>query len=199
MTLTLRPLRAEDYRDAARIFFCAVHDGTRHAYTLQERRAWAGDSIDLPRWQTRLASLTGFVAVENAEPVGFMAMIPGGHLDLAFVLPSCAGRGIGRALLDAVEAQARALGRPEEGAHARHRILAYARLLPAEAAQAVDGHLARVVQAAHVAGLVPHRLQSQLLRVRDAHVARHQPCRVARRRLLYARHDWRPHWTRLHR
>ena len=41
MTLTLRPLRAEDSRDAARIFFCAVHDGTRHAYTLQEGPATA--------------------------------------------------------------------------------------------------------------------------------------------------------------
>ncbi|MGR3479719.1 GNAT family N-acetyltransferase [Salipiger marinus] len=118
MTLTLRPLRAEDSRDAARIFFCAVHDGTRHAYTLQERRAWAGDSIDLPRWQTRLASLTGFVAEENAEPVGFMAIDLTGYVDLAFVLPSASGRGVGSLLLAAVEHWARGKGTARITTHA---------------------------------------------------------------------------------
>ena len=118
MTLTLRPLRAEDYRDAARIFFCAVHDGTRHAYTLQERRAWAGDSIDLPRWQTRLATLTGFVAEERAEPVGFMTIDLTGHVDLAFVLPSASGRGVGSLLLAAVEDWARGKGTARLATHA---------------------------------------------------------------------------------
>lgn len=103
MTIEIRPLCAEDFRDVGRIFFCAVHEGTRHAYTLEQRRAWAGDTIDLSRWKDRLTTLAGFIAEEDGDPVGFMTIDRTGYVDLAFVLPSAAGKGVGGSLLNAVE------------------------------------------------------------------------------------------------
>ncbi len=103
MTVEIRPLRAEDFADAGRIFFCAIHEGTRHVYTREQRRAWAGETIDLRGWEDRLSGLTGFIAEENGEPVGFMTIDRTGYVDLAFVLPSAAGKGTGSALLSAVE------------------------------------------------------------------------------------------------
>jgi len=103
MTTVIRPLCAEDFPHVGRIYFCAVHEGTRHAYTLEQRRAWGGDLINLGDWKDYLKDLNGFVAEEENEPVGFMTIDETGYVDLAFVLPSTSGRGIGGGLLTAVE------------------------------------------------------------------------------------------------
>lgn len=68
-----------------------------------KRRAWGGSTINLDDWKDSLKDLTGFVAEEDGEPTGFMTIDKTGYVDLAFVLPSAAGRGIGGALLTAVE------------------------------------------------------------------------------------------------
>ncbi|WP_157968846.1 GNAT family N-acetyltransferase [Tropicimonas sp. IMCC34011] len=106
MDVRIRPLAPADYADAGRIFFCAIHEGTRAHYTSEQRRAWAGDTIDLDHWKARLATQTGFVAVEGGETVGLMTIDGDGLVDLAFVMPSCAGKGVGRTLLKACEAWA---------------------------------------------------------------------------------------------
>ncbi|MDT0683998.1 GNAT family N-acetyltransferase [Roseicyclus sp. F158] len=106
MDVRIRPLAPDDYYDAGRIFFCAIHDGTRAHYTSEQRRAWAGDTIDLDHWKARMAAQEGFVAVEGEETVGLMTIDGDGLVDLAFVMPSCAGKGIGRHLLKACEAWA---------------------------------------------------------------------------------------------
>lgn len=103
MVTNIRPLRAEDFPDVGRIFFCAIHEGTRHVYTLDQRRAWAGDTVNLAGWKDRVKDLSGFIAEEGGEAVGFMTIDQTGYVDLAFVLPSAAGRGIGGALLMAAE------------------------------------------------------------------------------------------------
>ncbi|RJE80011.1 GNAT family N-acetyltransferase [Paracoccus sp. JM45] len=103
MIIEMRAIRPEDYFDVSRIFFCAVHEGTSHAYSVAERRAWGGDTIDLPRWKERLITLTGFIAEMDGEPVGFISVNPLGYIDLAFVLPSAAGKGVGGALLEKAE------------------------------------------------------------------------------------------------
>lgn len=107
--ISIRPLAADDGPHLARIFFCAVYDGTRAHYTFNQRRAWAGDAIEAARWQ-EAAEMTGFVAQIDDEPVGFMTIDDAGHIEFAFVLPSVAGTGIGRKLYEAVEAKARAAG-----------------------------------------------------------------------------------------
>lgn len=110
MEICIRPLADDDYAAAARIFFCAVHEGTRSAYTYPQRLAWGGQAIDLDRWQARIKTLTGFVAEQDGEPVGFMTIDASGYVDLAFVLPSAMGQGVGKALLAAVEAWAKENG-----------------------------------------------------------------------------------------
>ena len=108
--MKIRPLVPGDYSHAGRIFFCAVHEGTRTVYSLRQRLAWAGESIDLAWWRARMAGMQGFVAEAEGEPVGFMTIDAAGYVDLAFVLPSCARRGVGARLLGAVEDWARARG-----------------------------------------------------------------------------------------
>lgn len=103
MIVETRHIRPEDYVDVGRIFFCAVHEGTNHVYSLAQRTAWGGLTIDLPRWKERLTTLSGFVAEVDGEPVGFITVDPTGYIELAFVLPSAAGKGVGSALLARAE------------------------------------------------------------------------------------------------
>ncbi|MBT9382239.1 GNAT family N-acetyltransferase [Pseudooceanicola sp. CBS1P-1] len=114
MSLLIRPMTVSDHAAVARIFFCAVHEGTRAAYSAAQRRAWAGETIDLPAWQRRLEGMTGFVATRDEEPVGVLTLDAiadaQAHVDLAFVLPSQAGKGIGGQLLRRAEAWARSGG-----------------------------------------------------------------------------------------
>jgi putative acetyltransferase len=106
----IRPLVPEDYAAVGRIFFCAVHEGTRGAYSYEERLAWGGETIDLDRWKTRVETLNGFIAETAREPVGCMTIDPTGYVELAYVLPSATGRGVGRALLNAAERWAKDKG-----------------------------------------------------------------------------------------
>ncbi len=114
----IRPLAPADYPDAARIYFCAIHEGTRGVYTLEQRRAWGGDTINLDRWKARFAQITGFMAEVHGEPVGFMTIDETGYIDLAFVLPSVAGKGVGGTLLKAVERWASTQAAPRLTTHA---------------------------------------------------------------------------------
>ncbi|MEH7829583.1 GNAT family N-acetyltransferase [Gemmobacter denitrificans] len=108
--IDIRPLAADDYPAVGRIFFCAIHEGTRAAYDAAQRLAWAGETIDLDRWKARVAALTGFVAECKGEPVGFITIDRSGYVDLAFVLPSTGRSGIGGRLLGAAADWANAHG-----------------------------------------------------------------------------------------
>lgn len=93
--LTIRPLRAEDGPEAARVFFDAVREGTRGHYAEAQRRAWAGESPGPESWRDRLWGVEGFAAEEDGRLVGFMTINAAGFIDLAFVAPSALGRGVG--------------------------------------------------------------------------------------------------------
>src|SRR5690606_35721873 len=76
----IRPLLPEDFPHAGRIFFCAVHEGTRNVYSPEQRLAWGGATIDLGRWRERIRGIAGFVAEVAGEPVGFMTLDGDGHV-----------------------------------------------------------------------------------------------------------------------
>ncbi len=106
----IRAFRDDDAAAVARIFFDAVHEGTRDHYTAEQRRAWAGDKPNPTRWLERLRIMIVFVAEMAGELVGFMTIDADGFVDLAFVSPSVSGSGVGWRLYLEVEKKARLLG-----------------------------------------------------------------------------------------
>lgn len=105
MSPTIRAYEPQDAEALARIFFRAVHLGTADHYTARERSAWAPQQPDAATWAHRLEGLITCVAVEGGAAVGFMSVRADGYLDLAFVDPNHAGRGVGRAVLAALESR----------------------------------------------------------------------------------------------
>lgn len=110
MQITTRPLLVDDSRAVARIFFDAVHVGTKDLYDADQRLAWGGDAPDPELWRHRITHLIGYVAEIDGTPAGFMTIDGAGLIDFAFVAPSASGKGVGRALYEAVENRARSLG-----------------------------------------------------------------------------------------
>lgn len=109
---SIRDYAPEDAAATARIFHQAVRDGAAGFYTLEQRRAWSPAPPDIGEWRERLAGQQAWVAVVDDAPVGFMTLAEQGYIDLAFVAPAQAGRGVGRALYERVEQAAIAVGAP---------------------------------------------------------------------------------------
>ena len=109
--LTVRPLEQRDLDATADLFHRAVHQGAAHHYTAEQRRAWAPQIPDSTAWATRLNGQTAFVAHADNALAGFMTLTADGVVDLAFVDPQWARRGIGGRLHDAIldAAQSRGL------------------------------------------------------------------------------------------
>ena len=110
MSLTIRPYQPQDAAALAGIFYHAVHQGAARHYTARERRAWAPRQPDATTWARRLDGLLTHVAVRGDCALGFMSADPGGYLDLAFVDPDHAGRGVGRSVLASLESKMRETG-----------------------------------------------------------------------------------------
>lgn len=95
MQISTRPLAPEDGEVAASIFFDAVHNGTADAYSIEQRKAWAGSAPNPIVWQHKFENPAGFAADIDGSMVGFMTLDADGYIDLAFVRADLSGRGIG--------------------------------------------------------------------------------------------------------
>lgn len=104
--VTVRPYAPSDAEAAAQVFFTAVREGARGAYSAEQRAAWAPEPPQGAAWRERLAGQHVVVAERDGALVGFMTL-QGGHLDLAYVAPDEMGRGTAGLLYDAVLAEAR--------------------------------------------------------------------------------------------
>lgn len=79
-------------------------------YSPEQIAAWASDEIDEAAWEGRFAGRFVAVAEWDGQLAGFAELEPDGHLDRFYVSADHQRRGVGRALLDAVEEEARRLG-----------------------------------------------------------------------------------------
>ena len=107
-------------RDAdmlALVFHAAVRDGPS-PYSDSQRQAWSPEPRSGAPWSARLAALETAVAEEDGALLGFMSLEPPDYIDLAFILPEARGRGLFRALYDAIEARAIDLGAARLRVHA---------------------------------------------------------------------------------
>ena len=105
----LRPYLAADAPVCAAIFRAAIDELTVDYYGESQREAWATRSDDVAAFGARLAGALTLVATIDGGPVGF-ASLKDDVVDMLFVAPAAARRGIGTTLLDALSKLAAARG-----------------------------------------------------------------------------------------
>ena len=99
----LRPLLPADIPVLAAIFVAAVEELTADDYSEAQQEAWAAAAEDEEGFGNKLANELTLIATLQNAPVGFASLKGSNHIDMLYVHPSVAGRGIGALLCDALE------------------------------------------------------------------------------------------------
>lgn len=111
-TFTLREAQPHEFADLRALYNAAVHQLASRHYSAAQCAAWAPAQYDAEAWQHRLAANPPWVACTDGIIAGFIDLHPDGLIDLCFVHPQFAGRGIGSRLLQHVLRQAEAKALP---------------------------------------------------------------------------------------
>ena len=105
--LHIRPLRRDDLPALARLFHETVRRVNRRDYPAPKLRAWSPQVRPPAFWHRRLDGQLGFAAMVKRKLVGFASLAQEGEIDLLYVHRKRQGRGVGRALVERLTAEAR--------------------------------------------------------------------------------------------
>lgn len=106
----LRPMLPTDGPALAAIFGASIDELTAEDYDEDQRAAWMATAEDEAGFANRLGAMLTLVATVEGAPAGFASLKDNRHLDMLFVDPALAGRGVGTLLVDACEKLAGARG-----------------------------------------------------------------------------------------
>lgn len=110
LTPALRPMLPTDGPALAAIFRAAIEELTGEDYSPLQQDAWMMAADDEAGFAKRLSDALTLIATIDKQPVGFAALKDNAHIDMLYVDPRAAGRGIATALADALETLAAARG-----------------------------------------------------------------------------------------
>jgi putative acetyltransferase len=105
--MQLRIFRPADAEAIVALFRDTIRRVNCRDYSAEQILVWAPDEIDVERWRRRLLSHFTVVAELAGAIVGFGNLAENGHVDCFYVHADHQGQGIGRALLNALEDEAR--------------------------------------------------------------------------------------------
>ena len=108
-SVSLRPYLPTDAERCAAIFRASVEGLAIEDYSAEQCAAWAARADD-PDFPKRLAGGLTLMALVDGEPVGFVSLKGADTIDLLYVDPDFARRGVATALLDALVRLAAARG-----------------------------------------------------------------------------------------
>ena len=108
--MRLRAYRSDDLDAVVALFTASIHGLAAAHYDAAQRTAWAPEPPDSEGWRQRLANLRVVVAEEGDRLCGFCGWEDDGHIDLLFVAPGYAGRGVAKSLFDHAAAALAAQG-----------------------------------------------------------------------------------------
>ncbi len=106
----LRPFLLSDTPLLAEILRASIAELTSDDYTEAQQAAWMASASDEAAFGERLTGELTLVATIEGAAVGFAALTGGDVIDMLYVHPAVAGRGIGAQLCDAIEKLAAARG-----------------------------------------------------------------------------------------
>lgn len=108
--VSLRPYLPSDARRCVEIFRSSIEELAADDYDADQREAWASAADDEAAFAARLGAMLTLVAVIDGAAAGFGSLKGGDVIELVYVDPDFAGRGAGRALIDALARLAAARG-----------------------------------------------------------------------------------------
>lgn len=108
--IEIRPFAPDMAHACAQLMHEAVHFGASAHYSKAELIAWSPEPMSEADFARRLAGQIALTAWGGEHLLGFMAMEPDGHLDLAYVTPTARGTGVADQLLARIVDEAHARG-----------------------------------------------------------------------------------------
>ncbi len=108
--IALRPYVPADLRRCAQIFRAGVEELAAEDYDADQREAWASTADDEDAFAARFAGALALIATVDGAIAGFGALKGGEAIDMLYVDPEFARRGVGSALVDALTRLASARG-----------------------------------------------------------------------------------------
>jgi putative acetyltransferase len=99
----LRPFLPADAPLLAEIFRASIAELAADDYTMAQQEAWAAAADDEGAFAARLAGELTLVATIDGAPIGFAALKGADQIDMLYVHPALAGRGVGAMLCEALE------------------------------------------------------------------------------------------------
>ncbi|KQR08658.1 hypothetical protein ASF78_19400 [Cellulomonas sp. Leaf334] len=114
----LRDYDESDGPATLEVFRRAIRRTAARDYTPEQVAAWASDDIDPDGWAARRRSARTRVAEVDGRVAGFTDVDERGYVDMLFVDPAVARRGVATALLGWATATAQELGATELSTHA---------------------------------------------------------------------------------
>jgi putative acetyltransferase len=121
----LRPFLPSDTALLAEIFRASISELTTEDYNEAQQAAWMASAGDEAAFGARLAGELTLVATVDGAPVGFAALKGNDTIDMLYVHPAVAGRGVGAQLCDALEKLAQARGAKKLSADASDTALGF--------------------------------------------------------------------------
>ena len=113
MSVALRPYLAADAPRCAAIFRASIEEIASEDYSEAQCAAWAERADDEAGFGKGLAGMLTLLATEDGEIAGFASLKGDSHVEMLFVDPAYARRGVATVLLEALTKLARARGAKE--------------------------------------------------------------------------------------
>ena len=108
--MQIRVFRVGEEPALRALLHASVHQLAAGHYSRAQCEAWAPADFDAERWAAQIRRNRPWVAEDAGGLLGFADLQADGHIDLLFVAPAAARRGVGSARLQFVIAQARQQG-----------------------------------------------------------------------------------------
>jgi putative acetyltransferase len=108
--VALRPYVPADTKRCAEIFRSSIEELTAEDYSDEQRESWAARADDEQAFGVRLAEALTLLAMIDGVIAGFASLKGADEIDMLFVEPGFARRGVGRTLVDALTRLAQARG-----------------------------------------------------------------------------------------